>query len=367
VVRAEGDAVVALLERPLVLALICAGLVAAAELLHARRVRRVARLAFGPGRRPAVWARAAPVLRALSAGALVWGLATLFVLSPKTHGVGEGGLKARDGELRHVLLVLDVSPSMRLEDAGSTRKQSRMARARDVMESFFRRVPVELYRISVIATYNGALPVVVDTADTDVVRNILGDLPMHYAFPTGKTKLFEGLEEAAKLAAGWNPRSTTLIVVSDGDTIPAQGMPKMPAAVGDVLVVGVGDPKTGKFIDGRQSRQDVSALRQMAIRLGGTYHNGNELHLSSVLLAQLAVAGGDGKLEQLGRREYALIAAASGAGWIALLPLLLHLFGTAWRPGVRVRRAEKPSERRSRPSSSPRATATLTPGRVPGR
>jgi Ca-activated chloride channel family protein len=111
-------------------------------------------------------------------------------------------------------------------------------------------------------------------------------------------------------------------------------MPKMPVAVGDVLVVGVGDPATGKFIDGRQSRQDVSALRQIAIRLGGTYVNGNEQHLSSALLAELTAARGEGALERLGRREYALIAIAAGAGLIALLPLLLHLLGTAWRPGA---------------------------------
>ena len=40
----------------------------------------------------------------------------------------------------------------------------------------------------------------------------------------------------------------------------------------------------GKFIAGHQSRQDASTLRQVAVRLSGTYHNGNEKHLPTVLL-----------------------------------------------------------------------------------
>ena len=91
-----------------------------------------------------------------------------------------------------------------------------MQRARELMDSFFDRVPIDLYRVSIIATYNGAKPVVIDTTDYDVVRNVLGDLPMHYAFPAGKTKIFAGLEEAAKLARPWNPGSALLILLTDG-------------------------------------------------------------------------------------------------------------------------------------------------------
>ncbi|MEM7309208.1 MAG: VWA domain-containing protein [Planctomycetota bacterium] len=307
-------------------------LVLGAEALHARRVRRVAALVFGPSRRPAGWARTAPLLRTAAAAALAWGLCTLFYITPKTH-TASGDELLRDSEYRHVLLVLDVSPSMRLEDAGPSAIQSRMQRARDVMDSFFDRVPLEQYRISVVAVYNGAKAVVEDTTDVEVVRNILGDLPMHYAFPSGKTKLLDGLEAAAKLARPWNPRSTILVLVSDGDTVPAQGMPKMPASIDEVLVVGVGDPVSGKFIDGKQSRQDVSTLRQIATRLGGSFHNGNERHLSSSLIGDLTDLGDGGLLERLSRREYALLCCGLGAGLLALLPLALHLFGTRWRPG----------------------------------
>ena len=301
-----------------------------AELLHARRCARVAALAYGPARRPAIWAQSAPLLRIVALAAMTWGMVTLILLTPKVHKA----VVVAEGEYRHIMMVLDVSPSMRLSDAGPDRIQSRMHRARDVMDSFFKRVPIEQYRISVVAVYNRAIPVVIDTVDIEVVRNILGDLPMHHAFKAGKTDLFSGLKEAAELCKPWRPGSATILVISDGDTIPATGMPKMPASVRDVVVVGVGDPKTGGFIDGRHSRQDVSTLRQMAVRLGGTYHDGNERHLSSDLLKQLTTHSEKSPFEQLTRREYALAAVSLGGLVYAILPMLLYYFGTRWRPGV---------------------------------
>ena len=313
------------------LAGLIAGLVVAlGEALHVRRCRRLARLAFGPTGRPAPWARSAPILRVAAASALAWGMATLMLVPPRTFHA-EAGTDAPD---RHLLVVLDVSPSMRLEDAGPEGTQSRTARVATLMESFFRRVPVEQYLLSIVACYNGAKPVVVDAKDMEVVRNILHDLPMNYAFRVGKTDLFAGLEEAARIAHPWNPRSATLLLISDGDTVPATGMPKLPASIREVLVVGVGNPRSGTFIDGHLSRQDASTLRQIAVRLRGRYHDGNEKHLPSGLLAQLAIRPEDSPFERLTRREYALIAAGLGASVLAFLPLLLHRFGTGWQPGI---------------------------------
>jgi Ca-activated chloride channel family protein len=309
-----------------------------AEWLHSRRVTRVARLAFGPRGRPAAWALAAPTLRVLGGSLLAWGLATLCVLPPRAHS-SEGGAAQRAEDPRHILLVLDVSPSMRLVDAGKDQKQSRMQRARDVMESFFDRVPFAQTRVSVVAVYSGAKPVVIDTSDFEVVRNILGDLPMHHAFKAGKTELFAGLEEAAKVAKDWNPGSTTLVVVSDGDTVPATGMPRMPVSIHSTIVVGVGDPQTGRFIDGRHSRQDVATLKQIAARLGGVFHNANETQLASAVIQESFAQDEDNPFERLTRREYALFAIGLGAALLALLPLALHLLGTGWKPGVPAARA----------------------------
>jgi len=346
------------------LAAIAAVLVTAlAEALHARRVRRLAALAFGPAREAARWVAAVPWLRAAAAGAFAWGIATLLVLEPRKFGTG-GKSAQRPEDVRHILLVLDVSPSMQLEDAGPDKKLRRSHRAREVLESFFRRVPLEKNRISVIAVYNGAKGVVEDTSDFEVVRNILTDLPMTHAFRAGKTKLLDGIEEAAKLARNWNPNSATLVLVSDGDTVPATGMPELPASIGDVLVVGIGDPSTGKFIDGRQSRQDVSTLRQMAVRLGGLYWNGNEHHLASADLAGLVAVAETSAFDGLTRREYALLAALAGAGTLAVLPLLLAAFGTRFRPGVRAPAALAPQ--RTRSHLAPRPISGVESTRVSG-
>jgi Ca-activated chloride channel family protein len=305
-------------------------LAAAAEVLHSRRCRRVSGLAFGPGRGPAFWVYTAPPLRVVALGGLTWGLVTLLVLIPKPRQAGV----IAEGDYRNLLLVLDVSPSMRLQDAGPTGKQSRRKRAADLLQSFCQRIPVDHYRMSVIAVYTDAKPVVVATTDLEIIRNILNDLPMDHAFKAGPTNLFAGLEEAAKLARPWRPKSTLLMIVSDGDTVPATGLPKMPDSIANVVLVGVGDVLAGKSIDGHQSRQDASTLGQLAVRLGGAYHNGNDKHLPTDLVKRVTAVPGQSAFHRLTRREYALIATIAGATVLTLLPLLLHYAGTRYAPGV---------------------------------
>jgi Ca-activated chloride channel family protein len=307
----------------------------AAELIHGRRVRRVKALAFGPRGCPALWVHLTPAIRVVSLALLSWGLITLTMISPRVYRAKS----VDEGDIRHIVIVLDVSPSMKLADAGPELAEARWKRAYTLMQSFFKRVPMEQVRLSLVAVYTDAKPVVVDTKDVDVVRNFLDGLDMYYAFDSGQTELFDGLIEAARIAEDWKPRSTTIVLISDGDTVPASGMPKMPRSVDGVLVVGVGDPKTGKFIDGRLSRQDTSTLRQIALRLGGTFHDGNQNQLPSETILTLTEVQSEDPFEQLTRREYALIACGLGAAGLAFLPVLLQMFGTSWRPGVRTSRA----------------------------
>jgi Ca-activated chloride channel homolog len=145
------------------------------------------------------------------------------------------------------------------------------------------------------------------------------------------------------------------MIVSDGDTVPATGLPKLPDSIANVLIVGVGDVQAGKSIDGHQSRQDASTLRQLAVRLGGAYHNGNDKHLATNLVMRVTAVAGQTVFDRLTRREYALMAIAAGATVLAVLPLLLHYLGTFYAPGV-------PAG--LRPSSalrSPRAGAAAVP------
>jgi Ca-activated chloride channel homolog len=296
----------------------------------------VAVLAFGPSRRPSVWALSAPLLRTAALAAVAWGLVTLYFLTPQSHRAGE----VKPHEVRRLVLVLDVSPSMKLTDAGLQQKQRRDQRAADVLTSFFDRVQKDRYRTTVIAVYSEAKPVVEDTTDLEVVRNILTDLPLAQAFKAGPTNLFAGVQEAARIAKPWPPGSTVLMIVSDGgDPTPGAKFPKLPASIGHVVVVGVGSPTTGKFIDGVLSRQDVPSLRQAAARLQGTYHNGNEAHLPTDLVREVSQPPGGAVSEPWTRREYALLAIGAGTATLALLPVLLQLFGTRWTPGVRMQRS----------------------------
>ena len=318
-------------------------LVALAEWVHSVRCRRVAVLAFGPKGQPREWTGWVPFARVLGLAMLAWGLVVLFLLDPKVvkpRHVPEGGY-------RHVIVVLDVSPSMQLRDAGPAREQTRAQRAAVVVLSVLNRIVLEQARVSVVAFYNGAKPVVVDTMDMAVVKNILQDLPLDYAFDVGKTTLIEGIREAAALAKPWKEASTTILVVSDGDTVPDSGMPPMPASVSQVLIVGVGDARVGKFIDGHQSRQDAATLRQMAGRLRGVYHDANEQQLPSDHLAALAKSLPMRDDAKAGRRELALTATGTGACVLALVPLALALAGSSWQAGRNKSKASPTAARSS--------------------
>ena len=311
-------------------------LIGLAEWLHVRRCRRVARLAFGPTGTPREWTTVAPWLRVAATGALVWGFTTLLAIGPQT--VRQVDL-APEGGYRHLVIALDVSPSMRLADAGPEGKQSRAQRASDVVMSLLQRVATDQVRVSIVAFYTGAKAVVVDTFDMEVVKNCLNDLPLDIAFNVGKTELLEGVRQSADLAKSWQPDSATLVIVSDGDTIPDAGMPQLPHSILNTLVVGVGDPLMGKFIDGHQSRQDASTLRQLAARLRGDYFDANRKHLPSASLMALSHSLPLRDTRERGLREAALACLGLGGFTLGLLPLALALWGSPWQAGNRSGRA----------------------------
>jgi Ca-activated chloride channel family protein len=309
------------------------------EWQHARRCRRVARLAFGPAGAPRTWTRVAAPIRVLGVTLLAWGLVQLYLLAPRVARP----VLMPEGGYRHLVIALDVSPSMQLKDAGPDRKQTRAHRASEVILSVLERAVLEQLRVSIVAFYTGAKPAVVDTFDLEVVKNILNDLPLEMAFDVGKTSLIDGIKESAALAKPWQPDSTTLLVVSDGDAVPDSGLPVMPRSIRQVLVLGVGSPRTGENIDGHLSRQDAPTLRQLATRLRGVYHDVNEKHLPSQQLAALAEAWPMRDQTQKGQRELALAAVGLGGALLASLPIALAFLGTSWQGGIRATRREAPA------------------------
>ena len=302
-----------------------------AEILHQRRINRVRLLAFGPAGRPRHWTWTVPVWRVVGLTLAAWGFASLWLqVEPRVHNQE----LVKENEYKHLVLVVDVSPSMHLQDAGPEGDRSRRQRASDVIESLFNRVPTRNFKISLIGVYTDAKALLEDSKDHEVVRHIMERMPMWHAYKPGKTNLLSGISLASKMARPWNPGSTFVVVLTDGDTVPPTGMPKLPASVAEFIVVGLGNPNNGTFIDGHQSRQDVNTLRQVANRLRGVYHNGNQKHLTSQIVGRFVNSRLDDSSRAWTRREWSLAAAAAGSALFALLPLWLHYFGTAFHGGV---------------------------------
>jgi Ca-activated chloride channel family protein len=319
------------LEQQIILAVwtaLGAGMLAAlAEALHARRLRRLGRLAFGPEERPRKWTVIVPVLRVL---AIAGGMASLVIL------IGfEGSSRAQERKaatLRHVMVLLDVSPSMHLEDAGETGHQKRSLRAAEILKSVMDRAAGDGVKFTMACFYSHALPLVKTCSDRELIWHFANDLPLYMAYRYGKTDLVKSLNQAGEFVADFERKSTTLLVLTDGDTVPDSGLKTMPSSVAEVILVGVGDSIRGTFIDGHLSRQDSASLSQLARRLGGRYHNGNSKHVPSEWLARLTAPDPRSGKFRLNLRILAIITLAASSALLCVLPMALEAFGTRWKP-----------------------------------
>jgi Ca-activated chloride channel family protein len=304
-------------------ALALAGL---AEWLHARRVARLGRLAFGPDARPRAWTLLTPPLRVLAFAGVVWSLVILLAFE------GSSRLHERNAAAtRHLMVLLDVSPSMEIKDAGEDGAQSRRNRAGALLKSVMERANSEQTRVTMACFYSDAMLLVKECADRELIWNFADNLPLHIAYKPGKTSLLESLNTAGGFVKDLPRKSVTFLVLTDGDTVPAAGLTPMPSSVSDLLIVGVGSPSRGTFIDSHQSRQDSAQLTQLARRLGGQYHDGNAKQVPSGLLRHLTAPDERTDQFQIGLRTLAIITLAASVALLCLLPLLLEGFGSAWK------------------------------------
>ena len=297
-------------------------LVLIGELMHARRIARIRHLAFGPTGRAAWWTTAVPMARVVAAGFATWSLLILATIDPEVHETAP----SREAS-KHLLIALDVSPSMQLHDAGPGReKMSRALWAGELVSGVLDRLDSSTTRVSLVAFYTEARPILNETFDKEVVSNALDGLPMYAAFEPGRTKMIEGVNAALDMAKPWMPGSATLLVVSDGDILSAANPMRKPAAIADTIVLGVGDPHRTMEVGGHASRQDTTALKTLAARLGGRYHQGNEKHIPSDMLAELTMI--EPRLgDERGLRELALILGTIGTITLALAGPALSLAG----------------------------------------
>lgn len=308
-------------------AIACMALVALAEWWQTRRTQRVAKLAFGPSGRPAAWARGVPAVRVLTMGLLAWGLTILLTEPPQVAEV-EPAPEAS----KHVLVCLDASPSMFLEDAGPRRDESgkyqqRMVRGGEVIQAVLDRLDAENTRITVFGVYTKAVPIVEETFDKAVVQNLFDGLPVFSAFEPGPTQLSSSISDAIEYARRWPDGSALLLVVSDGDSSDTTPIRAIPKAISDTLVIGLGQTGQATTIAGHASRQDADSLRTLAGQLRGTYIDANSRHLPSDLLNRLSIIQ-PRVAEGVGLRDAAVLAVVVGAGLLSLLLPALSLWGT---------------------------------------
>jgi Ca-activated chloride channel homolog len=307
-------------------ALAAAGVAACGEWLHVRRIRRLGNLAFGPAARPRAWTRMVPILRVAALAGVAWSLVTLIAFNNLVRDRDR-----RSKSVRHLMVLLDVSPSMLISDAGEG-SLLRMQRASEVLKSVLDRVPGDNVRFSAAAFYTEARMLVSECKDRELMLHLAGGIPFHITYTPGKTDLLKSINEAGVLMKDWNRKSATLLVISDGDSLPPSGLERMPSSVAEVIVAGVGDPGRGTFIDGHMSRQDTANLSQLARRLGGKYFDCNTRHLPSDVLRKLNSEDPGAAKWRGDRRLVALIILAASSLLICFPPLLLEWFGSAWQP-----------------------------------
>ena len=308
-------------------ALIAAVLAVLGEWLHFRRVTRVSALAFGPGGRARRWTLVAPVIRVIALSGLTWSLVTLVSFN---NFVRDRDSKAH--AKRHLMVLLDVSPSMMLKDAGESGAEMRTTRASAVLKSVLDRVPGDHLRFTAAGFYTETRLLVDDCQDRELVLHLAGGTPFHITYEPGKTDLLKSLNQAEDIMKDWERKSTTLLVISDGDSVSPVGLKPMPSAVSQIIFAGVGDSKRGSFIDGHLSRQDTASLSQLARRLNGSFFDCNVRHIPSDALAKLNAEDASDAKWKTDRRILALITLGVSTALLCLLPLLLEYLGSAWRP-----------------------------------
>ncbi len=318
----------------IVVALGVALLIALAEYWHANRSRAVDRLAFGPAGGPRAWTKIAPAVRVVACGLLAWGLMVLALVEPELldpTGSSETE-EINPADIQRVILVLDVSPSMNVADAGSEQTLRRRDRVLEVVEGVLSRIALSRTRFSVVVFFTSARPIVVDATDTQVVRNILDNLPLVWSFEPGETRLVEGLRVAGEMARDWPPQSATMFLCTDGDTVDFNEVPELPRSIRKVEILAVGDPVVGTFVGNHDSRQQAAVLRRLAAELRGNYHNVNRRHIPTSALLDLARVPPPPPSTGLSIKDLARIAVGLGALALALLPLALQFLGSGWRP-----------------------------------
>ncbi|RLE18447.1 MAG: hypothetical protein DRJ50_13050 [Actinobacteria bacterium] len=293
------------------------------EWLHQRRSRRARTLAFAQYGDPASWTAVVPLARVLALSSTVFGCVLLVQYRPDRMA------SERSNEYSQRLLIcLDVSPSMYVKDAGNgVPKQMRSVQAYEAVRPLLDTLDPHDTRVTVTAFYTKTMPVLTDTYDFNLVRNVLNALPLYNAFKPGDTDLIAGVRSALDIARPWARGSATLLVISDGDSnAVAKGPLHVPPSIAETIVVGVGDIARSSKINNRHTRQDAASLRSLALRLGGEYIDCNQTVLPPRFIHRLSMQAPEPPVDRKAR-DIGLASAASGALLSTIVGPMLLWFG----------------------------------------
>lgn len=310
---------------------------ACAEFLHSRRIAATDPLLHANDAMPAEWTRHLPWIRTTCLALLAGAFGIFYHASASAQN---GPTQPRE---RHLVVLLDVSPSMLIRDADESGTQSRAERAARILTEILNRCPGDHIKLSLIAFYTEPKALVQNTTDRNVVRYMASELPLHILFKPGKTDLLKSLNQAPKIIPDLPYRSASLLVLSDGDAVANTGLTPLPNSFDEALFIGVGRTSSGTFIDDHNSRQDGASLASLARRLHGTYLDLNKKPLPLTILPNLTLPSASQPLSVNRLIPFAKTIAALTTILLAFIPVALAHFGTISH------------NRQSRPSWIPKA------------
>jgi Ca-activated chloride channel family protein len=298
-----------------------------AEWLQSRRILRVARLAFGPKGRPRSWVRVIPYLRAACLTGIAWALLSLLAIA---HSTASSQTRATEAGAEQLVMLVDISPSMEIADAGPKAEQTRSERLRDVVSVILGRMGRQV-RYSLLCFYTRTIPISRQAHDKAVVANVFDGLPIYKAMQPGQTDLEDALKYTLDFIKDFPRKSVTLMICTDGDTKPIADIGELPESLKTALILGVGNPLDGTAIDGHLSYQDQVTLRELAKRLHGHSFDVNSRQLSSAALGNLCYIGSLEKNDGIDRQSISLGILALCTFIYTLIPLLLDCCGSDWK------------------------------------
>lgn len=243
-----------------------------AEGLHLWRCHRLRHLTFRDSRFP--WGALATLAAARITGIALAAIGIVW-LSAGTASLPNLNSAINPQETDRVIILLDASLSMRLQDAGPSGNQNRGERAADLIRDLLHAEERRLPRTTLMVFAHRATPLAIDTIDWNVLRHAINNRDLSESlFADEETHIATVLQQVCEHVAELPARSTVLMLVTDGDSEDRLDRMELPPSIRDVLVVGIGSD-AGKIIDNSLSRQDAPTLQGIANAMGGQYINAN--------------------------------------------------------------------------------------------